>query len=86
MAGTNPRDHSTAREVSAREVTTEEVLAAATARRDHQRNTDYRRATRKAAIMRARREAAAFAGLEEEAIVNGDLDPRVLEIARMKEA
>ena len=52
--------------------------------KDRARNAGYRSTTRSAAIRRAQREAAAFAGYEDEAIRNGDLDPRVLEIARLE--
>jgi hypothetical protein len=71
--------------MTCKEISREQALADAQAAsaKERTRNTAYRKQTRKAAIMRARREAAAFAGYEAEAIANGDLDPRVLEIAAM---
>ena len=51
---------------------------------DARRNAAYLTKTRKAGIMRARRIVAAFAGYEDEAIRNGDLDPQTLEVARME--
>lgn len=71
--------------MTCKEITRKQALAdaAAASAKERERNTAYRKQTRKAAIMRARREAAAFVGYEAEAIANGDLDPRVLEIAAL---
>lgn len=66
------------------EITADQAITDGQSVKDANRNRAYRRKTRNAAILHARREAAAFAGIEEQAIANGDLDPRVLEVARME--